>query len=121
METSLSLVTWKATSEALVVLSPFLSSLSGPPCFLGPITSIPCVFTLLTSLVLNACPRHYAVWIDPFKKPCYLFALVAGGLKHIEDTFITSSGKEVKLRIYVEEHDLPKCGFAMESLKKAMK
>jgi aminopeptidase N len=65
--------------------------------------------------------RHFAVWLDPFNKPCYLFALVAGGLKNIEDTYTTSSGKEVKLRIFVEEHDLPKCSYAMESLKKAMK
>jgi len=65
--------------------------------------------------------KHYAVWVDPFKKPCYLFALVAGQLKKLEDTFTTASGKEVQLRIFVEEHDLPKCSFAMESLKKAMK
>uniref|UniRef100_A0A061S086 Aminopeptidase N n=1 Tax=Tetraselmis sp. GSL018 TaxID=582737 RepID=A0A061S086_9CHLO len=65
--------------------------------------------------------RHYAVWVDPFKKPCYLFALVAGRLKHIEDSFTTQSGRQVKLRIFVEEPNLPKCGFAMESLKKAMK
>jgi len=65
--------------------------------------------------------RHYAVWVDPFKKPCYLFALVAGDLKVLEDTFTTSSGRDVKLRIFVEEADLPKCPFAMESLKHAMK
>jgi aminopeptidase N len=46
--------------------------------------------------------RHFAVWEDPFLKPCYLFALVAGQLTHIEDKFVTMSGKEVTLRIYVQ-------------------
>lgn len=65
--------------------------------------------------------KHFAVWKDPFRKPCYLFALVAGKLSQLEDTFKTSSGREVTLRIFAEEHNMHKCGFAMESLKKAMK
>jgi len=65
--------------------------------------------------------KHYAVWEDPFKKPCYLFALVAGALKMHEDSFTTTSGKVVKLRIFVAEKDLGKVEFAMTSLKKAMK
>jgi len=66
--------------------------------------------------------RHFAVWVDPFKKPCYLFALVAGDLKVLEDTFTTASGRCVQLRIFVdEEAELGKCSFAMESLKKSMK
>ncbi|HTR00460.1 MAG TPA: aminopeptidase N [Candidatus Acidoferrum sp.] len=65
--------------------------------------------------------RHFATWQDPFKKPCYLFALVAGDLKHISDSFTTSSGRKVDLRIYVEVKDLDKCDFAMDSLKRAMK
>ncbi|MFV0437317.1 MAG: aminopeptidase N [Desulfopila sp.] len=65
--------------------------------------------------------RHYAVWHDPFPKPCYLFALVAGNLRHIEDRFTTRSGREVKLRIYVEERNIGKCEHAMRSLKRAMK
>jgi aminopeptidase N len=64
---------------------------------------------------------HFAVWKDPFPKPCYLFALVAGNLVHIEDTFITRSGRSVNLRIYVEERNKSKCDHAMRSLKKAMK
>ena len=64
--------------------------------------------------------RHYAVWQDPFPKPCYLFALVAGDLVHIEDTFVTRSGREITLRIYVEERNKEKCGHAMRSLKKSM-
>lgn len=65
--------------------------------------------------------RHYTIWHDPHKKPCYLFALVAADLVHIEDTFITKSGRDVTLRIYVRDGDLPQCDHAMESLKKSMK
>jgi aminopeptidase N len=65
--------------------------------------------------------RHFAVWQDPFPKPCYLFALVAGRLVHTEDTFTTMSGREVVLRIYVEERNRDRCGHAMRSLKKAMR
>ncbi len=65
--------------------------------------------------------RHRAVWHDPFPKPAYLFALVAGDLSHIEDSFTTASGRRVTLRIYVEEKDLDKCGHAMRSLQQAMR
>lgn len=65
--------------------------------------------------------RHYAVWEDPFPKPSYLFALVAGDLHRIEDEFVTMSGRVVDLHIYVEERNLDKCAHAMRSLKKAMK
>jgi aminopeptidase N len=65
--------------------------------------------------------RHYATWHDPFPKPSYLFATVAGDLAHIEDSFVTKSGKTVVLRIYVEDHNKDKCGHAMASLKKAMR
>lgn len=64
--------------------------------------------------------RHKAVWQDPFKKPCYLFALVAGQLECIEDTFTTMSGREVALQIFVEKHNIDKCDHAMVSLKKSM-
>ena len=63
---------------------------------------------------------HYVTWEDPFKKPCYLFALVAGNLKSIDDTFKTMNGREVVLRIFVESHNLDKCEHAMRSLKNAM-
>ncbi len=65
--------------------------------------------------------RHFATWQDPFKKPCYLFALVAGDLKNISDSFTTSSGRKVELKIFVEAKDLDKCDFAMDSLKRAMR
>ena len=65
--------------------------------------------------------RHYTVWQDPFPKPCYLFALVAGKLHAIEDQFITSSGRKIDLQIYVEEQNRKKCAHAMRSLKKAMR
>jgi aminopeptidase N len=65
--------------------------------------------------------RHYTVWRDPFPKPCYLFALVAGRLVCIEDGFTTRSGRDIVLRIFVEERNREKCGHAMRSLKKAMK
>lgn len=64
--------------------------------------------------------RHYAVWVDPFPKPCYLFALVAGDLACLEDRFITASGREVALKIYSEHENLPRLEHAMASLKKAM-
>jgi len=65
--------------------------------------------------------RHWVEWQDPFKKPSYLFALVAGDLKPVDDSFTTCSGREVSLRIFVEEKDLDKCSFALASLKKAMR
>lgn len=64
--------------------------------------------------------RHRVVWEDPFPKPSYLFALVAGDLGCLEDRYVTVSGRAVKLRIYVEHHNLDKCGHAMHSLKQAM-
>lgn len=64
---------------------------------------------------------HRAVWHDPHKKPCYLFALVAGNLKHIQDEFVTASGRKVDLRIYVEPQNIDKCKHAMLSLKNSMK
>jgi len=64
--------------------------------------------------------RHWAEWHDPFPKPCYLFALVAGDLVANRDSFTTRSGREVALGIWVREADLPRTGHAMESLKEAM-
>lgn len=65
--------------------------------------------------------RHRATWHDPHKKPCYLFALVAGDLQHIEDTFTTKSGEDVTLRIFVEPQNITKCDYAMGALKRSMK
>ena len=65
--------------------------------------------------------RHFATWYDPFPKPSYLFALVAGDLVRIEDSFSTMSGREIALHIFVEERNQAKCGHAMASLKKAMR
>ncbi|HEY3779375.1 MAG TPA: aminopeptidase N [Rhizomicrobium sp.] len=65
--------------------------------------------------------RHFAVWQDPFPKPCYLFALVAGNLGHIADEFFTRSGRRVALRIYVEHGNEPRALYAMDSLKRAMR
>ena len=65
--------------------------------------------------------RHFTVWEDPWPKPCYLFALVAGKLTKAEDAFTTMSGKQVLLRIYVQHKNADKVGFAMASLKQAMK
>jgi aminopeptidase N len=64
--------------------------------------------------------RHWAEWEDPFPKPCYLFALVAGDLKPNRDSFTTMSGRKVDLAIWVREADLPKTQHAMDSLKLAM-
>ena len=63
---------------------------------------------------------HYAVWEDPFPKPSYLFALVAGKLVYLEGKHQTTSGKEIVLRIYTEKHNADKCDHALQSLIKAM-
>lgn len=65
--------------------------------------------------------RHWATWQDPFKKPAYLFALVAGDLWCVEDQFTTMSEREVTLRIYVEPENIDKCQHAMDSLKNSMR
>ena len=65
--------------------------------------------------------RHWATWQDPFMKPAYLFALVAGDLWCVEDSFTTMSEREVALRIYVEPENIDKCQHAMDSLKKSMR
>src|SRR6185503_181923 len=64
--------------------------------------------------------RHWAHWQDPFPKPCYLFALVAGDLAANRGSFVTRSGSSVDLAIWVREGDLPRTERAMESLKAAM-
>lgn len=64
--------------------------------------------------------RHWVLWDDPFKKPSYLFALVAGDLACVNDEFLTSSGKRVDLRLFVEHGDEDKCAHALTSLKKSM-
>ncbi len=65
--------------------------------------------------------RHYAVWHDPWPKPSYLFALVGGDLACVSDSFTTMSGREVDLRIYVEQGKQDRCDWAMQSLKASMK
>jgi len=65
--------------------------------------------------------RHWARWVDPFPKPSYLFAMVAAHLDCLEDNFVTASGRQVKLLVYVEPGKLDQCTFAMNALKSAMK
>ncbi|MCB2054633.1 MAG: aminopeptidase N, partial [Geminicoccaceae bacterium] len=65
--------------------------------------------------------RHFALWEDPFPKPSYLFAVVAGDLALLEDRFVTMSGRTVALRIWSEHACIDQCGHAMESLKKSMR
>ncbi len=64
--------------------------------------------------------KHFVEWHDPFPKPCYLFALVAGNLSCVEDSYQTMSGRDVTLRIFTEKHHVHQCDFAMQSLKRAM-
>jgi aminopeptidase N len=75
----------------------------------------------LTDSGSSADGRHWAIWSDPFKKPSYLFALVAGNLAHISDQFVTASGRTIDLHIYVEPGNEDKCEHAMTSLQKAMR
>ncbi|MDP8051070.1 aminopeptidase N [Pasteurella atlantica] len=65
--------------------------------------------------------RHWVEWQDPYPKPSYLFALVAGDFDLLQDTFTTMSGREVALEIYVDRGNLDRASWAMESLKRAMK
>ncbi len=65
--------------------------------------------------------RHFAAWFDPHPKPSYLFALVAGDLGIVEDTFTTMSGRDVALKIYVEHGKEPRATYAMDALKRSMK
>jgi aminopeptidase N len=65
--------------------------------------------------------RHFAVWHDPHPKPSYLFALVGGDLACVEDRFVTVSGRNVTLRVYVEHGKEERCGYAMDSLKRSMR
>jgi len=65
--------------------------------------------------------RHYAVWNDPFPKPAYLFALVAGELDVLEDRFTTMSGREVALKVFVDPGQAPRAAYALDALKRSMK
>ncbi len=65
--------------------------------------------------------KPYAIWSDPFKKPCYLFALVAGKPGVYEDHYITKSGREIALKIYTDPGNEARCAYACDSLKRAMK
>jgi aminopeptidase N len=65
--------------------------------------------------------RHFALWNDPFPKPSYLFALVAGELDVIEDSFVTMTGRKVDLRIYVDPGQGPRATYAMDALKRSMR
>ena len=64
---------------------------------------------------------HQRVWHDPHPKPCYLFALVAGDLVIVEDSFTTQSGRKVLLQIYVQAHNKTLCDYAMQALKRSMR
>ena len=64
--------------------------------------------------------RHFALWNDPFPKPCYLFALVAGELDELADHFVTMTGRRIDLRIYVDPGQAARAAYAMDALKRAM-
>jgi aminopeptidase N len=68
----------------------------------------------------DAGAKHWVTWEDPFKKPAYLFAMVAGDLEHVEDHFTTMSGRDVTLQIFTESHNIDKVDFAMTALKNSM-
>tara|TARA_B100000614_G_scaffold180038_1_gene160962 strand:+ start:170 stop:2836 length:2667 start_codon:yes stop_codon:yes gene_type:complete len=75
---------------------------------------------VMTSILPDNSSRHEVVWEDPFPKPSYLFALVAGDLREIKDSYVTASGREVRLRLHVEAGDEPFTAHAMQSLKRSM-
>ncbi len=74
----------------------------------------------LTESGLSDNNSHFAVWKDPYPKPCYLFAMVAGNLSVLQDEFVTQSGRKVQLEFYAPEQDLHKCHYGMDCLKRAM-
>lgn len=74
-----------------------------------------------TSGDIEGTERHFAIWHDPHPKPAYLFAMVAGDLAVVRDTFTTMSGREVELRIYVEHGNEDRCDYAMDALKRSMR
>ncbi len=76
---------------------------------------------LVESGDVDGTERHFAIWHDPHPKPSYLFALVAGDLACVEDTYTTGSGRNVVLRIFVEPGKEDRCDYAMDSLKRSMK
>ncbi|MBP7001980.1 aminopeptidase N [Amaricoccus sp.] len=76
---------------------------------------------LLSNGNLIAAGDGWAEWEDPFPKPSYLFALVAGDLRAVEDRFVTRSGREVLLQIWVRPGDEPRCAYAMDALKRSMR
>ncbi|QFU17056.1 aminopeptidase N [Microvirga thermotolerans] len=65
--------------------------------------------------------RHYAVWHDPYPKPSYLFALVGGRLGHVGKTFVTMSGRPVRLKVYVEPGKEDRAGYALDALERSMR
>src|SRR5262245_1333537 len=69
---------------------------------------------------IDGTSRHFAVWHDPYPKPCYLFALVGGDLGSIFGEFMTRSGRKVKLGIHVEHGKEPQAAYAMDALRRAM-
>jgi aminopeptidase N len=75
----------------------------------------------IESAAVPGTDRHFAVWHDPFPKPSYLFAMVAGDLGVVTDSFATMSGRKVELRIYCEHGKEPRCAYAMEALKRSMR
>ncbi|WP_342352700.1 aminopeptidase N [Afifella marina] len=76
---------------------------------------------LIQSGPVDGSDRHYAVWHDPFPKPSYLFALVAGDLGSIHDEFVTASGRRVRLGIFCEHGKEERCRYAMDALKRSMR
>ena len=64
--------------------------------------------------------KHFVKWVDPFPKPCYLFALVGGDLALVADTFKTRSGRDIALELYTEKGYEKRCDYAMGALKRAM-
>lgn len=70
---------------------------------------------------ISGTDRHFAIWHDPHPKPAYLFALVGGDLAVLSDRFVTASGREVALNIYVEHGKTEDCRYAMDALKRSMK
>ncbi|MDF2996313.1 MAG: pepN [Xanthobacteraceae bacterium] len=71
--------------------------------------------------MVDGADRHYAIWHDPWPKPCYLFAMVGGRLERVIEPFVTASGRAVELGIYVEPGKAERASYAMDALKRSMR
>jgi aminopeptidase N len=122
------LYTTQCEAEGFRCITPFIDRPDNMSLFTvrleAPISSCPILLSNGNESdrgVLPGGERHFSTWVDPFPKPSYLFALVAGDLVAREDSFMTRSGRKVSLKLWTKAPDVCKSGWAMASISRAMK